>query len=74
MRIHSCRFENDRIKRLNGVACGFVEKQIRDKEKESAEQDQTARMCSLILLYTLRKINAYKRTAVQGFKSYNTDR
>ena len=26
---------------------------------ESAEQDQTARMCSLILLYTLREINLW---------------
>ena len=28
-----------------------------DKAAESAEQDQTAHICSLILLYTLRKIN-----------------
>ena len=28
---------------------------ISDRETESAEQDQTARMCSLILLYTLRQ-------------------
>ena len=28
---------------------------INDKEAESVEQDQTARMCSLILIYTLRK-------------------
>ena len=33
-----------------------------DKEVESAEQDQTARMCRLILLYTLRKIIAWSRT------------
>ena len=28
-----------------------------DGTAESAEQDQTARMCWLILVYTLRKIN-----------------
>ena len=33
-----------------------------DKGAESAEQDQTARMCSLILLYTLRRIDASSRT------------
>ena len=32
--------------------------EISDRGEESVEQDQTARMCSLILLYTLRKINA----------------
>ena len=31
--------------------------EINEREAESAEQDQTARMCSLILLHTLRKIN-----------------
>ena len=30
---------------------------------ESAEQDQTARKCSLILLYTLLKINTWSQTA-----------
>ena len=34
---------------------------------ESAEQDQTARMCRLILLYTFRKINPQKRPVGQGF-------
>ena len=34
-----------------------------NKTAESAEQDQTARMCSLILLYTLRKINQWMRAA-----------
>ena len=29
---------------------------ISDKAADSAEQDQTARRCSLILLYTLRKM------------------
>ena len=36
---------------------GFSLIQINIGEAESVEQDQTARMCSLILLYTLRKIN-----------------
>ena len=29
-----------------------------DRTAESVEQDQTARMCRLILLYTIRKINS----------------
>ena len=29
---------------------------VNDRTADSVEQDQTARMCSLILLYTLRKI------------------
>ena len=33
---------------------------IDDKAAESAEQDQTARMCRLILLYTLRKIYQFR--------------
>ena len=32
-----------------------------DRTAESPEQDQTARMCSLILLYTLRKINLWSQ-------------
>ena len=31
--------------------------EINDRAAESVEQDQTARTCSLILLYTLRKIS-----------------
>ena len=42
--------------------------EINDISAESAEQDQTARMCSLILLYTLRKINPRSRTAGQGLQ------
>ena len=34
-----------------------------DRAAGSVEQDQTARMCSLILLYTLRKINLWSRNA-----------
>ena len=30
---------------------------------EGAEQDQTVRMCSLILLYTVRKINSLSQMA-----------
>ena len=36
--------------------------EINDRAAESAEQDQTARTCSLILLCTLRKINTCSRT------------
>ena len=34
-----------------------------DRASESVEQDQTARMCSLILIYTLRKFSPWSRTA-----------
>ena len=44
---------------LGGILCT----EIKDRPVESAEQDQTARMCSLILLYTLRKMNKWLRTA-----------
>ena len=37
---------------------GLSRTEINGLTLERAEQDQTARMCSLILLYTLRKINA----------------
>ena len=36
---------------------------MNDRAAESAEQEQTARMCSLFLLYTLRKINKRSHTA-----------
>ena len=34
-----------------------------DRAAENVAQDQTARMCRLILLYTLRRINSWSRTA-----------
>ena len=44
-----------------GVAvCLLTE--INDRSAESVEQDQTARTCSLIFLYTLRKMHGLKRT------------
>ena len=43
---------------LNGVS--FTETD--DRIAESADRDDTARMCSLILLYTLRKINPLSQT------------
>ena len=36
------------------------------KMAESAEQDQTARMYMLILLYTLRQINPWSRTSEES--------
>ena len=36
---------------------------VNDRVAESGEQDQTARMYSLILLYTLPKINRWLQTA-----------
>ena len=41
--------------------------EINNRAAESAVQDQTARMCRLILPYTLRKINSYSCTATLGF-------
>ena len=35
--------------------------EVNDRVVESIKQDQTAHMCSLILLYILRKINALRR-------------
>ena len=39
-----------------------------DRISESAEQDQTARMCRLILLYSLRKMNIWSRTVRDKLK------
>ena len=39
--------------------------EINDRTVESAEQDQTARMCRLILLYTLRKYKSMVRSLKQ---------
>ena len=38
---------------LNGIEQLYIK--VNDQVAESMEQDQTATMCSLILLYTLRK-------------------
>ena len=46
------------LNKLNVMGWGFVDKKIMIRAAESAEQDQTARMCKLILLYTLRKMNS----------------
>ena len=44
---------------LYGIALVEIDKEV----AESVELDQAARMCSLILLYTLRKINSLLRSA-----------
>ena len=41
---------------------GFLLVENNDRKSESAELDHTACMCSLIMLYILRKINASSRT------------
>ena len=41
----------------------FSMTEFNDRATESAEQDQTARMCSLILHYTIRKINSWLQAA-----------
>ena len=45
---------------------GFPLTEINDRPAKSAQQDQTARMCSLILLNTLLKINLWSRAVDQG--------
>ena len=42
---------------------GFFLTVVNDREAEGAEQDQTARMCRLILLYTSSKINLLSQTS-----------
>ena len=48
-----CSWKNENI------AWAFYWEIFNDRAAESAEQDQTARMCMLILLYTVRKINPW---------------
>ena len=50
--------------------CGILLRESNDRIAESAEQDQTARLCSLILLNTLRKINSWSRTTGKGLIKY----
>ena len=45
-----------------------------DRTVESVEQDQTARMCRLILVYTFRKINQWLRTVGYRFKKKPNDK
>ena len=45
----------------------FLLTEISDRLAESADQDQTARSCSLILLYTLRKITDLLQKPRRGF-------
>ena len=40
---------------------------------ESVEQDQTARMCRLILIYALRKFSTWSQTAGYGLKVCSTE-
>ena len=44
---------------------------IYDGTAESVEQDQTARMCSLILLYALRIINQWLRKGMIRVKLFS---
>ena len=55
---------------LNGIGMGpLIES--KDRVAESAEQDQTARKCSLILLYTHRKMNPRSGKARVRIKQRN---
>ena len=49
--------------------CGVSLANIDDGRAECAEQDQTARMCSLILLYTHRKTNLEKEKEKKPFST-----
>ena len=49
-------------------AVGVLLTGMTDKTAESAEQDQPARMCRLILLYTLRKMNPCRGRLDKGLK------
>ena len=54
------------IKQIANGQITFYEVQLtetNDSAAESAEQDQTARMCRLILLYTLREVISSPQTA-----------
>ena len=63
-RIHSC---TNRFHLVDWHWMRLTE--INDKVDESAgEQDKTARLCSLILLYTLCKINPWPQTTGRGLK------
>ena len=48
---------------LDGISLAEMD----DRVSERAQQDQTARMCRLILVYTLRNINILSSTEDQGF-------
>ena len=43
--------------------------EINDRTADSAELDQTGRMCRLILLYTLHKRNSWSPMTQQGLQS-----
>ena len=48
---------------MASYGASLKEIEINGRSAESAEQDQTARMCRLILLNTFRKINPWLRAA-----------
>ena len=50
---------------------GVLLTEINELAAESAEQDQTARTCSLILLVTLRKIRSWLRKITQGLLAFD---
>ena len=47
--------------RSTATVYSCAENKKKYREVESVEQDLTARMCRLILLYTLRRINSWSR-------------
>ena len=55
-----------RYKPLDGVLLAEINYRVAENEG----QDQTARMCRLILFYALRKINICSRTALYGLRAH----
>ena len=52
---------------------GVSRAEITDKASESVERDQTARMCRLILIYTLRKNKSVVANGNIRFKKHRKD-
>ena len=46
---------------INDIILRFLDRKVCNQSAESAGKDQTARMCRLVLLYTLRKISPSSR-------------
>ena len=47
---------------LNNIEYNFVYRETGDETVESAEQDRTARMFRLILIYTICEVDPWSRT------------
>ena len=61
------------FKWINGIGLGFFLVEINDRSAESVEQDHTARMCSVILLYTFRNNYQCSQTGGQELRQVYTN-